>query len=439
VITAGGRPVALRIRQLRFEVVEGPDTGAAATLTRRELSVGTHPSNDLVLTDPAVSRFHLRVQAHDRGYRILDASSTNGTRVNGVRVHDGYLPEPARLQVGNTVIAVHGGDQESEIELSADSSFGGAIGTSVRMRELFAAARRVAATDATVLLHGETGTGKEVFARAIHEHSPRAAGPYVVLDCGATPATLIESVLFGHLRGAFTGADADHAGVFARASGGTLFLDEIGELPLALQPKLLRAVEAGVVMPLGGQAEVAVDVRIIAATHRDLRDLVERGDFRADLFYRLAVFPLELPPLRERPEDLPLLAGHFLRELLPAGAADPSWTHAHLEEAFAGLTSYAWPGNLRELRNLIERAVALADPTALAAGALPGLHALRSSVAEAMATPPPLEDARSAFDRQYLRQLLVRAGGDLDQAASLAGIHVKSLARLLRRHGLPRR
>jgi transcriptional regulator with GAF, ATPase, and Fis domain len=260
-----------------------------------------------------------------------------------------------------------------------------------------------------------------------------------VVNCGAISPELIESELFGHEKGAFTGATAQRRGAFEVAHGGTLFLDEIGELPLALQPKLLRALEAGVVMPLGAGSELPVDVRIVAATHRDLRDMVERGQFRADLYYRLAVLPLELPPLRERREDLPLLAGHFLRELLPPGIGDPGWTPAHLAEAFAGLAGHDWPGNLRELRNLIERAVAMTDPAALAAGTLPQLLSLRSSIAEAMASPPPLEDARAGFDRQYLRQLLVRSGGDLSRAAAIAGIHVKSLERLLRRHGLPRR
>jgi transcriptional regulator with GAF, ATPase, and Fis domain len=437
-VTAQGRPVAVRVRHVRLDVVRGPDAGASASLTGRALSIGTHRSNDLVLRDPAVSRFHVRIHAEARGYRVRDEASTNGTRVDGVVVADAFLGDGARLEVGGTTIAVRFEPEASEVELSSDHAFGGALGASVVMRELFAAARRVAATDAAVLILGETGTGKGLLARAIHAHSRRACGPYVVLDCAALPADLVETTLFGHARGAFSGADRERAGVFEQASGGTLLLDEIGELPRALQPKLLRALESGSVTPIGATAAVAVDVRILAATSRDLRGMVEAGAFRDDLYYRLAVVPLELPPLRQRAEDIPLLAGHFARALLAAEGREPRWLAMHLEQAFGALAAYAWPGNVRELRNVIERAVVVSDPGALDADALSQLITLRDSIARTMVAPPPLEAARAQFDREYLRDVLARAHGDLTRAAALAGIHPKSLERLLRRYGLPR-
>jgi len=438
VITAGGQPVAVRIRHVRFQVVEGPDSGAGTVMMRRELLVGTHPSNQIVLTDRSVSRFHFRVHAEDQGYRVFDPTSTNGTYVNGIRIRDGYLVDGAHIRAGHTVIAVTFESMETELELAKESSFGGAVGTSVPMREVFALGHRVARTDATVLILGETGTGKEVFARAIHDHGGRAGQAFVVLDCGATPATLIESILFGHVRGAFTGAEAAHVGVFERASGGTLFLDEIGELPLALQPKLLRVLETQQVMPVGGTREVPVDVRIIAATNRDLREMVEAGSFRSDLYYRLAVFPLELPPLRDRREDIPLLAGHFLRQLVVPTGHDPGWTSAHLEQAFAALAHHRWPGNVRELRNLVERAVATADPAELTKGALAQLVEVRASVSRALTSPRGIQEARAEFDRQYLRDLMAKTQGDLQRAGEIAGVHAKSIERLLRRYGLPR-
>jgi transcriptional regulator with PAS, ATPase and Fis domain len=306
------------------------------------------------------------------------------------------------------------------------------------MREVFAAARRAAGTAATILLLGETGTGKDVLARAIHDHSPRAGGSFVVFDCGAVTPTLIESELFGHVRGAFTGAEADRSGVFERASGGTLFLDEIGELPLPLQPKLLRALETRAVTPVGATAEIPVDVRILAATHRDLRQMVEDGRFRSDLFYRLAVLPLEIPPLRDRPEDAALLAAHFLRDLLARDGRDPAWIKPYLDDAFGSLAQQPWPGNVRELRNAVERAAALADPAELARGELAGLVELRGSLGRTLTARLPLEAAREQFDREYLRDVLEAAGGDAKRAAALAQVHPKSLERLLRRYGLRR-
>ncbi len=247
-----GRAVAVRIRRLVVEVRQGPDAGARAQLNGRTLGIGAAAGNDLVLSDPGVSRFHCKVEAGEQGYRLIDRDSANGTTIGSLRVHDAYLFDGARIGVGDSELVVQFEDEESEVELWPEERFGGAVGQSVKMRELFARARRAAASDATVLLLGETGTGKDVIARAMHGHSSRAAGPFEVLDCGAVAPSLIEAHIFGHVRGAFTGADVDRPGVFERAHGGTLFLDELGELALELQPKLLRVLETGTVTRVGG-------------------------------------------------------------------------------------------------------------------------------------------------------------------------------------------
>ncbi|HTJ44620.1 MAG TPA: sigma 54-interacting transcriptional regulator [Kofleriaceae bacterium] len=436
IMTLDGRAIGLRVQKLALEVESGPDAGARAELAGHELVVGADPSSTLVLRDPKVSRFHFRVIADDTGLLLRDRGSANGTFVGGLRVREVYLHDGARIEVGDSVIVAKVGGGEQDIELSPDESFGAAIGRSVAMRRLFAAARKAAQTSATVLLLGETGTGKDVLARAIHDASPRARAPYVVFDCGAVAPTLIESALFGHVRGAFTGADADRPGVFEWASGGTIFLDEIGELRMDLQPKLLRALETGAVTRVGATTPVPVDVRVIAATNRDLRADVEAQLFRADLYYRLAVIVLEVPPLRDRREDVPLLAGSFARELLGMSESDMHRLRAQLDEAFAALRHYPWPGNIRELRNVIERAVAMTDPQALRGDALARLVELRSTIASTWHARLPLEQARAEFDREYLRDVMAAAQHSIPHAAQLAGVHPKSLERLLRRYKL---
>jgi transcriptional regulator with PAS, ATPase and Fis domain len=430
VLSLAGRPVGLRVKQIALEVTAGPDAGARALLHGRQVAVGSHPSNELVLRDPAVSRFHFRIRADGKGYCLLDAGSTNGTFVQGVLVDRGYLADGMRIQAGGSTIVVRFAQDETEIELSAESSFGELLGQSLRMREVFASARRAATTHATVLLLGETGTGKDVLARAIHDHSPRKEARFVVFDCAATPATLMESVLFGHKKGAFTGADADRPGVLERAERGTVFLDEIGELPLELQPKLLRALDGKAITPIGGRQEVPVDVRIVAATNRDLRDMVARETFRADLFYRLAVVTLEVPPLRERSEDIPLLVGHFLRNLVVREGWDASALEPQLVSALHALSRYQWPGNIRELRNAVERAAVMADPEEIGRDA----RAMLAPTGGVACVRLPMQKAREQFDREYMRDVLGAAGGDVKSAAEIAGIHPKSFARLLRRY-----
>ncbi|MBP8811023.1 MAG: sigma 54-dependent Fis family transcriptional regulator [Kofleriaceae bacterium] len=428
--------VRIRYERLRARVVRGPDVGREVEVGTEDVGIGSHPSNPLALSDSGVSRFHARLVVGPRGVRLLDLDSANGTRIAGLAVRDVYVTDGLVVELGDSAIELRGAGAPAEEDLLPIDHFGELFGRAPEMQRLFAMARRAAAASATVLILGETGTGKDLLARAIHAGGPRTGRPFVVFDCGAIAPSLIEGALFGHVRGAFTGADVDRPGVFELAHGGTLFLDEIGELPLALQPKLLRALETGMVQRLGAPAPVAVDVRIMAATHRDLRAEIESERFRADLYYRLAVVALELPPLRERADDIPILAAHFARSVLARAGGDLTWLLPHLDDAFGALRRYAWPGNVRELRNAVERAIALADPTALAGDPLSRLVELRHSLRRTRRGRLPLETARAEFDREYLRDLLTDTAGDLRAGAELAGVHPKSLERLLRRYHL---
>ena len=426
------RPVAIQVRGFAIEVIAGPDAGASIRGDRRTLLIGTHASANVVLTDPLVSRLHARVDVEDADYVLRDLGSTNGTLIGGTRIRAACLDDGATIELGGTKLRFRLLDEPFEIPLAEEDRFGDLLGRSVAMRELFATCARVAPTDATVIIEGETGTGKDLVARAIHQHSARANRPFVVLDCGAIPASLIESELFGHEKGAFTGASAARAGVFERGDGGTVFLDELGELALELQPKLLRCLETGQFHRVGGERSVSVDIRVIAATNRDLPRMIAENRFRADLYYRLAVIKLTVPALRERREDIPLLAGNFVREAL---AETPSPIAPEtLEAMFGELTRHDWPGNVRELRNVVERAVILADPTQLIAGtAERAAGELQRSVERAVHGPLSLEASRDEHDRAYVAALLRTTEGDLDEAARIAQVHRKSLERIIRR------
>jgi two-component system response regulator GlrR len=427
------RAVAIEVRGFTLEVIAGPDTGKLHKAKQRSVLIGTHPSADVVLSDPHVSRLHARLDVEDDEYVLRDLGSTNGTRVSEVKIREACLAEGALVEVGTSRLRFRFSGEPFEIPLADEEGFEGLIGRSVAMRELFQMCARVAPSEATVLIEGETGSGKELVAEALHRRSRRKDKPFVIFDCGAAPATLIESELFGHERGAFTGAVAARAGVFERADGGTLFLDELGELALELQPKLLRALEAGEIQRVGGEKVKKVDVRVIAATHRDLARLIAEGSFRADLFYRLAVIRLRVPALRERREDIPLLAASFARAALE-GANLPAQA---LEVVFEKYRSHAWPGNVRELRNAVERAVVLADPKLVGASdALAAAQVLSRSVDGSLGRRRSLRDARDEHDRDYLVEILRAAEGDITAAAAIAEVHPKSLERLIRKYRL---
>ena len=354
-------PRAVWLKEGRLVVTQGPDTGRRFLLRAPGARVGKDEDNDLVLKDETVSGRHLTVEETEHGFLVRDEASTNGTFVDRTRIREAYLTPGCTIQLGGTALRFEPPTERVQIQPSARDRFGDLHGESARMRQVFGILEKVAPTDATVLITGETGTGKEVVARSLHAGSRRAAHPFVVFDCSAIARELLESALLGHREGAFTGAVKDRQGVFVAASSGTLFIDEIGELPLDLQPKLLRALEQREVVPLGTDSPRKVDVRVLAATHRDLRAMVREGAFRQDLFYRLSVIEVRIPPLRERREDVPLLARRFVAA---AGRAPDSVTPAALD----ALMARPWEGNVRELKNLIERALVFAgdDPVDVA-------------------------------------------------------------------------
>jgi DNA-binding NtrC family response regulator len=424
---------------LKVVVLGGADEGLELPVSR-SLEVGTDPACDLVLHDPAVSRRHLRITPAPHGAIVKDLGSRNGTVLGAARIIEANVTLGAILTLGHTALAIHPSWHVREVTPSRAQSFGELFGVSVAMREIFAILERASPTDITVLVEGESGTGKELVARSIHGMSPRSAEPYVVFDCGAVPGDLAESELFGHRRGAFSGATSDRAGAFQRASGGTICLDELGELPLDLQPKLLRVLETGEVRAVGDDVPRKVDCRVIASTNRDLAAEARRGRFRQDLLYRLEVVKIRVPPLRTRPEDVPGLVARLLERKLPEGDRIEG-------ENLTRLTGYTWPGNVRELRNVLARAVTLSrrpDEPPVPFGRLvfnlgpaPTTAATLGSDYPGVASPLPFKEARAqlldAFERAYVGALLARHHGNVSQAATAAGVSRTFLYELLRR------
>jgi DNA-binding NtrC family response regulator len=325
-------------------------------------------------------------------------------------------------------------NQFLERQLELTSQFEGVVGTSKPIADVFAMVESVAPTDVTVLITGESGTGKELVARAIHTRSERSSRPFIAINCAALAESLLESELFGHVKGSFTGAVASRRGLFEEASGGTLFLDEIGELSPATQVRLLRVLQEGEIRPLGANESRKVDVRIIAATHRDLQAEVQRKTFRQDLFYRLNVVSIHLPALRERVPDLPALAHHFVKK---SSARFEKSVNKIDPEALERLCAYAWPGNVRELENAMERAVVLARSDTVTPDLLPSELRPSTEVRTRSSNAPqlPLSDARTEFERNYITSVLTRAEGNTAEAARLAGVDRSNFRRLLKRHG----
>jgi DNA-binding NtrC family response regulator len=428
-------------RHWRLRVSAGPDSGAERVVDGGTVMIGSHADNDLVLTDTTVSRYHLEVQVRRDGLKIADLETTNGTRhvtpQATIKLGTVTLGGAARLRLGkHTELDVEPLARQVTLDDYAGDSFGDVLGASAPMRRLFALLARVAPTDTTVLLHGDTGTGKEAIAEAVHAASRRHGGPFVVVDCGSIPHELIGSELFGHVRGAYTGASGDKQGLIEAADGGTLFLDEVGELALDLQPQLLRVLDKRQVRRVGETRAIDVDLRVIAATHRDLRAMVKAGTFREDLYYRLAVVRTEVPPLRDRTDDIPLLAMHFAAALGRGGfALSPSL----IDE----LERHDWPGNVRELRNVVERALSLGTGGGLALGDRPLAPPPSSPTTRAVAAEVydvPFKEAKAqlieSFERDYLVNLLARHHGNISRAASDAGIDRNYIHRLIKKYGL---
>jgi two-component system, NtrC family, response regulator GlrR len=425
----------LEVVHCQLVVIEGRDEGRTFEPSTECLVIGEHPSADVVLKDPAVSRFHCEIILGPAA-SVRDLGSKNGTVVNGVRVAQAPLEDGAVLTVGNTKLRFQRTNGAARIALSGRDRFGEVVGRSPAMRAVFALCEQASASDATVLIEGETGTGKEATAEAIHRESERGNGPFIIVDCGAIPPQLLESELFGHERGAFTGAVTSRKGAFHAASGGTILLDEIGELGIELQPKLLRVLERREVKPVGGNHYTPVNVRVLAATNRNLREEVTARRFRSDLYYRLAVLRIRVPPLRERKEDLPLLLEHFLQILGPQHRSESRALRSH--EFMSELRRHTWPGNIRELRNYIERC--------LATRAQPSPQELEISAPPSSTEPlkiditQPLKTAREAwvgeFERRYLAEILKQHDDNITVAARAAGVDRIHFYRLLWKHGL---
>jgi transcriptional regulator with GAF, ATPase, and Fis domain len=424
--------------KLKVVVIAGEDEGLEAALDEI-VTVGADNASSIVLSDRAVSRHHLRLELSGGKVTAKDLGSRNGTFLGGARVKEIELPMGAVLTLGSSAISLQPRWFVREVAPSQNKRFGEVLGESLLMREIFAILERVARTDVTVLVEGESGTGKELIARSIHAASARADKPYVVFDCGSVPSELAESELFGHVRGAFSGAIASRAGAFPQADGGTLFLDEIGELPIDLQPKLLRVLETTEVKPVGSDTARKVSVRVVAATNRDLHAEVRRGRFRSDLLYRLDVLKLRVPPLRQRPEDLRLL----IAKLLEGKLRDSEIGGENLKK----LSAYAWPGNVRELRNMLARAVTLAT---VSDAQRPSFAELVFNLGPAFAAPAtlgteypgvssrvPYKDAKEqvllSFNRAYVSALLDRHKGSVREAAKEASLSRKHFYELMRR------
>jgi DNA-binding NtrC family response regulator len=437
-LTVPGAPsVTARVGTFGIEVVEGPEKGVSFCILPNVPSpvlVGKSSTCDLRITDGEVSRRHLSLDPTEKRLRISDLGSLNGTFVDGLAVEVAHLRGGELIRIGKTALRVTA-QGASPVRLPIVRGFGSVLGTSEEMRRLYPLCERLAASNVPVIIEGETGTGKEVLAASLHATSPRAEGPFVVFDCTTVPPSLFESELFGHEKGAFTGAVDKHEGTFEQANGGTLFIDELGDLELALQAKLLRVAESGEVRRVGGKRPVPVDVRIICATRRNLDREVGAGRFRDDLFHRLAVGRIELPPLRRRKGDVEPLAKFFWSELRgPAGGPSPELLDKWL--------SLDWPGNVRELRNAVARAIALGeleldssraapdgethDAQDVAQGVAPATTPLRALIEETIARGDTLSDAKERliqeFERGYLTRLIEKHGGDLNASARAAGI-----------------
>ncbi len=430
-----------------LRVSDGPDKGKTFVLdatTPQRMLAGTSASCQICLTDPSVSRRHAAFDMIDRRLRLTDLGSSNGTYVNGISIVEVVLDGGEFVRMGQTTIHVQMQETESATIVSDRTTFGRVVGASDEMRRLYPLCEKLAQSDVPVLIEGETGCGKEVLAESLHEMGPRASGPFVVFDCMAAPPNLLESALFGHEKGAFTGAVASRAGVFEQAHHGTLLIDEIGDLDISLQPKLLRALQRSEVQRIGGSKVIKVDVRVLAATRRNLDEEVQAGRFRDDLYFRLNVARIELPPLRRRRGDIRLLAQTFWDTLGGSGRPIPPDLMARLE-------AYSWPGNVRELYNTIARHLALGElagdqigdgirrpqPPAQEHGSAEAADFIDQVVARALPLPEARQIVMEEFERRYLEHALMQHGGNVTRAAAAAGIARRYFHLLRARHTKP--
>lgn len=416
---------------------------------KRILTLGKRSDNDIIISwDKTVSRNHIQIECtEDNQYLLRDLNSTNGTLINALKVKEAYLSQGDLIQIGETKIEFQAFDEKVQIEPSDQEVFGGMVGRSRKMRQIFGILERISPSQATVIVEGETGTGKELVARAVHDYSLRKDKPFVVFDCSAVAPNLIESELFGHAKGAFTGAVKDRMGAFESAQGGTIFLDEIGELTLDLQPKLLRALEQREIKRVGSTQAKSLDVRVICATNRNLKDEVAKGTFREDLYFRLSVVKIQLPPLRERLEDIPLIVEKLLTQARYNRKPDGTYYVTRIEDdAVKALQRYPWPGNIRELNNILERAVSFAQNGVVRGQDLQFVFSEAQSGEESTVrlqnvdTDLPFKEAKQVvvenFEKEYLQELLDKNKGNVSQAAREAKIDRKHLRNLLVKYGI---
>lgn len=416
---------------------------------KKSVKIGKKSDNDIVVViDKTISRNHAEIQlTNDNQYLIKDLNSTNGTLINGMKVKEAFLSQGDLIQVGETSIEFQTYDEKVQIEPSDKNSFGSLVGRSRKMRQIFGLLERISPSQATVIIEGETGTGKELVAQAIHANSLRKDKPFIVFDCSAVAPNLIESELFGHTKGSFTGAVKDRMGAFEAANGGTIFLDEIGELTIDLQPKLLRALEQREIKRVGSTQSAKIDVRVVCATNRNLKDEVEKGRFREDLYYRLSVVKIQVPPLRERLEDIPLVVEKLLANARYNRKPDGTYYVTRVEDdALKILQRYQWPGNVRELNNIIERAVSFAQEGVIRGVDLTFVFSEVESGEEATVrmnmvdVDKPFKEAKQAvvesFEKEYLQELLEKFKGNVSKAAREAKIDRKHLRNLLIKYGL---
>jgi len=424
--SANQKPLVLK--KARFIVIKGREKGNEMVLENPRVTLGTLALNDLVLSDPAVSRNHAVVEETSIGYLLRDLGSTNGTFLDGVRVREGYLSAGSVIRLGETEMTFSPLEERIENPVSCADHFGMLIGSSSPMREVYGILERIAPTDVTVLIEGETGTGKELAARAIHQSSRRASGPFIVFDCGAVASNLIESELFGHEKGAFTDAVKSRQGAFELADGGTIFLDEIGELSLDLQPKLLRALDQRETKRIGADKPVPFNVRLISATNRDLETEVTAGRFREDLYYRLSVVRVSMPPLRMRKDDIETLVGNLLTGISSEIGKKMTGLSG---EAAAALAAYAWPGNVRELRNVISRAAAMSTGGHIEARDLFLSQGRKTAATEGL-TGKTLEE----IEKAAIRATLDSVSNNKTEAAKVLGIAYSTLYEKMKKYGM---
>jgi DNA-binding NtrC family response regulator len=413
-------------------VAKAPD-GAKFTIDVDSLIIGRDQGAGIVLADPEVSAFHCELRAVSEGILVKDLGSTNGTFLGPVRVREATIATTSELTVGRSKVIVEP-QAKRRVDVGFSDRFGPLVGSSPKMRRVFGVLEKVADTPLSVLIFGETGTGKELVAKAVHEGSERKAGPFVVVDCGSIPPTLAESILFGHEKGSFTGATERRKGALAEADGGTLFLDELGELPPELQPKLLRALSEKQVKRVGGSTFEPIEVRVLAATRKDLGSEMNAGRFRSDLFFRIAQVRVELPPLRERLSDLPLLVEDVCQRVgRPQHAAT---VLAWIEQRMA---SHDWPGNVRELVNVASVAATLADEP----GAIDDVLMLARDEAavdgvggggDGTAFSRAKRVAITAFEREYFMALAKRCKGNVSEMARQSGMERHHVRAYLRKH-----